>query len=486
MEGYCHGTLCACRVCVGWQQTSPTAQFRRGLPLGPAAARRISLNVCVTAPRVPASQLCHATPCSPTAKAPAVPTVPPPSLCYPRPTTPTPRTLPAGVKLMQQLHSGASPADVSLPGRPPALEALLRWMLQPEPEQRPSAAQILQYISSQGGVLLAEASAAMNTGMVAGMDAGMQPTTAQDGAAAGWSQEDGQGCVAREAASPANKTTPTPAASPSVATLFGIASLAASPFASVGCAYGQEQGDESAGCGVPPCPFGELSQESSGEEVVGGSAAPMPQHAQQAQQAQQHQPFSFAPLPLQPAASASPGRLPAPGSFAEEDGGSAAATPVAPRPLGRFGGRGGLSAAARRAAAAAGGLQRWVPSLSPLVSEGALTPGALEGLSQPSAVKPGLFRSMGRDLSVVIPSSAAHAMPSSSDTPDEASPMLSPGAGGLGSGGGGGSGSQPRHIRLQHRNSTDSKDGWRLSRRDMISPDSDALARGWSSRCLPA
>jgi hypothetical protein len=363
------------------------------------------------------------------------------------------------MKLAHALRGGA-PWEATLPGRDPALQGLMRWMLQPEPAQRPSAAQLLQYISEQGAVLLEAAAAA--------------------GAAAS----------APEGALAAAAAAPTPFASPSVATLLGgaaaagVLSLRASPFACSAFAgpleegaaesqpryagpQQQQQGEEggmSGGeepCRMPPCPFLELSQESSGEEV--GEAGAAPGAGPSGQQAQAG--FTFAPLP-QPASAR---KLPPPGwqpGGAGEDGGSAAATPLT-KPARRGGHRaGGLSgAAARRAAAAAGGLQRWVPSLSPLMSEGALTPGALGRLCPFSAIKPPML-----DLCAAASSgggsgeggsSTPGSAPRSASTPG--SPMLSPAAALV---------AQPAV-----RNSTDSREGWRLSRRDMVSPDSEAMAR---------
>lgn len=345
---------------------------------------------------------------------------------------------------MQQLQEDSSPAEATLPGRPPALEALMQCMLAADPAQRPSASQILEFIEEQGVPLLVEPAGAEGCCAAAALEAGGTVTA-----------------------------TPTPNASPSVLTFMGAgaAGALASPFAS-----SREEGGESrpAGeAGVPPCPFLELSQESSGEEVAQSVA-----HHQQ-QQAAAAAAFSFAPLPPppEPLHSVSPaGLLPgggllwrqpgggSSGADEPEDGGSAAATPLARPPRSR--GRPGMaSAAARRAAAAMGGVQRWVPSLSPLISEGALTPGALEGLSPCPAARTASRAEPGSGSAMMGPS--PREAPHSRSTPGSgrSTPMLSLPGSGPGSG-------------QRARRSTDSRgDGWRLSRRDMISPDSDALAR---------
>ena len=124
-----------------------------------------------------------------------------------------------------------------------------------------------------------------------------------------------------------------------------------------------------------------------------------------------------------------------------------------------------------------GAASRWAPALSPLISEGALTPGALAGLAgltpqgSKGAPTPTLFgahASSGssgsgsgsrsrtvaatpldacRPAPLQLPQSAAQAVPSA-------------GTGGL---------------PLSSGGTGDSRDGWRLSRRDIISPDSDVL-----------
>lgn len=124
-----------------------------------------------------------------------------------------------------------------------------------------------------------------------------------------------------------------------------------------------------------------------------------------------------------------------------------------------------------------GGPTRWAPALSPLISEGALTPGALAGLAgltpqgSKGAPTPTLFgahASSGssgsggatrsrtvaatpldacRPAPLQLPQSAAQAVPSA------------------------GTGGMP----LSSSGTGDSRDGWRLSRRDIISPDSDVL-----------
>ncbi|GAB4813157.1 hypothetical protein N2152v2_000203 [Parachlorella kessleri] len=431
-----------------------------------------------------------------------------------------------GSKLSQVLHGGGLACDASLPGRSLALQELLRWMLQPDPARRPSAAQVLNYVAQQGAVLL-EASAAAAAAAAAAVPAGTAGCTAAAGT---------------EADSAAKA--PTPFASPSVATLFaatGLDSLLASPFAQhqrqasldEGGADSEQRPQEEGAGRVPPCPFLELSQESSGE----GDAVAGAPHASQDQQRCHEEDnqlggggFSFAPLPHPPASTmkARPTGWPHKQQHRQqppplqddsgaENGGSAAATPLVKPISGRrkfARGIGGPSAAARRAAAAVGGgLQRWVPSLSPLMSEGALTPGALARLSPFSSLKPARG-SAGLDFSaalgeaagppfaavpspaaagggsrgagsrsVIIPGSASH---SGSGTP-AISPALSPtgaeAAGSLlpGSGAAGGSGAVLR-------GSTDSREGWHLRRRDLVSPDSDALARsesemGYSFSC---
>lgn len=208
--------------------------------------------------------------------------------------------------------------------------------------------------------------------------------------------------------------------------------------------------------------------------MVPAAAQPGPQN-QQAAAAAGQEPFSFAPLP--PPACAQSLRPPgwqlgitaaAAAAAAANGSGDGAVTPLARPPRkGSVGGR--LSTAvARRAAAAVSGLQRWVPSLSPLVSEGALTPGALARLSPLSAIKtgrePAELRSRGSTPGSGTP------------VDDGCSPMLSP-DGGRSSGGAGSGAAQRGRRSVESRG----EGGWRLSRRDMISPDSDALAREWAA-----
>lgn len=208
-----------------------------------------------------------------------------------------------------------------------------------------------------------------------------------------------------------------------------------------------------------PCPFLELSQESSDDE---GAAAAQEQQAPGTGGSSELFSFMAAPPPSahKPSASSAP---PAVQAIGVGSAGGTAATPVAWGPRQQAGPAGRLSTAvARRAAAAAGGLQRWVPSLSPLVSEGALTPGALARLSPLSALKPSSrvlgLRSVGSTPRAGTPAD------------DACSPMSADGAAGTEPG---------TRLRQRGRQSGDSKGegGWRLSRRDMISPDSDALAR---------
>lgn len=129
----------------------------------------------------------------------------------------------------------------------------------------------------------------------------------------------------------------------------------------------------------------------------------------------------------------------------------------------------------------AGGPGRWAPALSPLISEGALTPGAVASLGGST---PGTHGSAG---------SAGECAPT---------PTLGGFAGGGGPRGGGSAATpldarRPAPLQLpaapqsgalavpsSGRPSSGTQGsgdghGWRLSRRDMLSPDSDVLAGGW-------
>ena len=124
-----------------------------------------------------------------------------------------------------------------------------------------------------------------------------------------------------------------------------------------------------------------------------------------------------------------------------------------------------------------GGPSRWAPALSPLISEGALTPGALAGLAgmTPQASKgaptPTLFGAHassgssgsggGRRPRTVAVTPLDACRPAPLQLPQSAAQAV-PAAG---------TGGMP----LSSSGTGDSRDGWRLSRRDIISPDSDVL-----------
>ena len=130
-------------------------------------------------------------------------------------------------------------------------------------------------------------------------------------------------------------------------------------------------------------------------------------------------------------------------------------------------------------AARPGGPARWAPALSPLISEGALTPGAIAALA--GLTPTGHSGSDGAPTPVFGGSAGsgssgrAHALRQSAGTPLDArrpSPLQLPQIAAL---------AVPSAPTGGHsRGSQDSKDGWRLSRRDIVSPDSDLInGAGW-------
>lgn len=131
-----------------------------------------------------------------------------------------------------------------------------------------------------------------------------------------------------------------------------------------------------------------------------------------------------------------------------------------------------------------GAASRWAPALSPLISEGALTPGALAGLAgltpqgSKGAPTPTLFGAhassgssgsgSGSRSRTVAATPLDACRPAPLQLPQSAAQAV-PLAGTAG-------------LPLSSGGTGDSRDGWRLSRRDIISPDSDVL----NGECLPA
>lgn len=121
---------------------------------------------------------------------------------------------------------------------------------------------------------------------------------------------------------------------------------------------------------------------------------------------------------------------------------------------------------------------RWAPALSPLISEGALTPGAaaaLAGLtpmqhgSRQGAATPTLFQGAGNPQLTSTPLDMCRPSPLQLPPQTVAATGTTGGSSGLPS--------------AQHPSSSGtqgSREGWRLRRRDLVSPDSDALAASHS------
>ena len=301
---------------------------------------------------------------------------------------------------------------LEVPHRPPAFVQLLRAMLQPSPALRPTAHHVLEVVARQQPAVAAAAAEAEAQAEAA--------AAAQAAAAAAARQSPGMDVPVQQAA----------------------AALGPSPFM---------QHLRAAGGGAAAAAAAE--QQLIQAAAAAGSGAfsfDMPQG--------HHSGFEFTPgQPLRPhnrhrGGGGGPGLPPA--------------TAVKGTPVGR---------------ARLGG--RWAPALSPLISEGALTPGAaaaLAGLtpstrgSSEGAPTPVLGHGSGgsssggggsRRQAVVTPLDAWR------PTPLQVPPQTAS----LAMATGGSSGGVPSVQHPSSGGTQDSQDGWRLSRRDIISPDSDTF-----------
>ena len=257
------------------------------------------------------------------------------------------------------------------------------------------------------------------------------------------------------------------AAAEPVAAAAAAAAVAEAAAAAARAAAAGQQGTVPAGSPLVPSPFQQMAECGSSAQASRAAAAPAAGAAAAAEAAQ----FSFDVPAAQPA-----------GSFAF--------TPSQPlRPHNRWSSSGGPPGTAVKGTPVGrtrlGGPGRWAPALSPLISEGALTPGALASLA-------GLTPHASEGAPTPLLFGAAPASGGSS------------GSGGSRSRGPAGSAAvtpldacRPAPLQLPHSagvavpsagtggalvsssGTQDSRDGWRLSRRDIISPDSDLLNGGW-------
>lgn len=300
--------------------------------------------------------------------------------------------------------------------------ALLRAMLQPSPDRRPTAQQVIQVVEREQPEVAAAAAEAVIAAVAAAAVAHAAGTAA---------------------------VSPLPPKQPAAAVLGnGATALVPSPF--------QQPTDQSPRLGA------------------GGARTPAaaPAPAEAAAAAVQ---FSFDVPVQQPCGGGfafTPGQPLRPHNHRRTSNGSTGAPPGTAA-KGTPGGRARL-----------GGPGRWAPALSPLISEGALTPGALASLA---GLTPGTHRGGGSEgaptptlggfaggsggsgqrAAVATPLDARRPAPlqlpphSVAQAARSNSGPLSGGSLPLSSGGMQGSG-----------------EGWRLHRRDIISPDSDILAGG--------
>jgi hypothetical protein len=308
-----------------------------------------------------------------------------------------------------------------VPGRSAAFVELLRAMLQLDPAQRPTAQQILDAVAREAPDIAAAAA---------------EPVGAMAAAAA---------AAALHCASPLAGTHVSP----------GSAALVLSPF-------NQPAAGLPPSCGSIAAARKHAARKQAASAEAAAEAAAGPSHFSfDVPQAKPITSFAFNPgQPLrhhlnQRPATGGPGQAP-PGT----------AIKGTPGGQGRLGGR-------------------WAPALSPLISEGALTPGAFAALAgltpsagaRPSsgegALTPVLFaggssgggrRNSGSGGSGGRLSAGASPLdmwrPAPLQLPPQAGVtcgLLSPGA-----------------QQISSSGTQDSRDGWRLSRRDMLSPDSEA------------
>lgn len=333
----------------------------------------------------------------------------------------------AGARLPRSNGWGATEVAVlQVQGRPDAFVQLLRAMLQPDPRLRPSAQQVVEAVAREQPAVAGAAQEAVDLAAAAAQ--------AEEAAAAlAARQQQLRQWQGREA-----ETGPS-------AQDF---SLQSSPFMLAAC-----HRRDSSNVSMATAP----EEDSPQAAATAAAATAADQFSFDVPLARCHSngsvDFAFTPgqpQPLRPHNSRRPG------------GGGAGGPPgTAMKVRGTPAGRGSRA-----------GHARWAPALSPLISEGALTPGAAaalagltpaprcgssssEGVPTPQLLAPGSGSSTPLDLRrpaplQLPPQTAAMAILSSG------SASMLTGSGGHGSGG-----------------TQDSRDGWRLSRRDILSPDSD-------------
>lgn len=332
-------------------------------------------------------------------------------------------------------------AALQVQGRPASFVQLLRTMLQPEPGLRPSAQQVVEAVAREQPAVAAAAQEAVDAAAAA-----VQAEKA--GAAAAEAEEADGALAARQAEAGAQQQQPglwqgeqtQPALSPQDFV------LQASPFM---LAAGHRRDSSNVSMAT-------ATEEDSPQAADAAAATSANQFSFDVPPAQRRSDgsvdFAFTPGQLQPLRSHNSRRA----SGAGAGGPPASSMKVRGTPAGR---------------SSRIGPPRWAPALSPLISEGALTPGAAaalagltpaprrgssgEGMPTPQLLAPGSGGSTPLDLRrpaplQLPPQTAAMAILGSGSAG-----MLT-GSGGHGSGG-----------------TLDSRDGWRLSRRDILSPESD-------------
>ena len=364
----------------------------------------------------------------------------------------------AGGKL-QRSSEGWTEGDVAalrlrLAHRPPAFAQLLQAMLAPNPAQRPSAQQVVAVVQREQPAIAAIAAA----------------TVAATAAAAAASRSSGGDL--RSGSSGGSMLPPPPL--PSLR-LRGSGAAGAAAGASNSSAHLVPSPFVQPAEPWPPAPRRE--KDAAAMAVPFSFDVPAAAAASQRPRPAAGYAFAAGPQPLRPhnrgppaaAAAAPQQKQPPPPSSA-----------VKGTPPGR-----GMSGG--------GSGSRWAPSLSPLVSEGTLTPGALaaltgEGLSPsggecgaPTPVMaPPVGSGSGRAPPLEVWRPTPLQLPISGQSGAGSGSGLLPlrGQSSVAAAGGGSVGLQ----QLSSSGTQDSREGWRLSRRDVLSPDSERLAgEGWGA-----
>lgn len=323
-------------------------------------------------------------------------------------------------------------AALQVQGRPAAFVQLLRGMLQPEPGLRPSAQQVVEAVAREQSAVAAAAQQAVDAAAAAAQaEEADALLAARQAAASMHQQQHGQWHGER--------------IEPDLSPQDFI--LQSSPFMLAAC-----HRRDSSNVSMATAPEADSPQAADAATATSGD-----QFSFDVPPAQCHSDgsvdFAFTPGQLQPLRSHNSRR--------SGGGGSGGPPGTAMKVRGTPAGRGSRI-----------GPARWAPALSPLISEGALTPGAAAALAglTPAPRRGGCSSEGAPTPHLLAPGSGGTTpldlrRPAPLQLPPQTAAMaiLSSGSAGMltGSGAHGSGGTQ------------DSRDGWRLSRRDVLSPDSD-------------